>query len=461
MGVGVVLWCYEAYLEYEAGTLWRKVAQIAQDELRTRGYRHVQLLEFGVLENERVGRLASVLTEDVSQLQQFLETGAHDLLQLGTNLALIAPLFYLVAPSVAWIAVLPIPLLMWVSFRYVEQTAPLFAQVRRKAGMVSSQLVTNLDGIGVIRSFATEEFEANRIEGLSAAFRESSQQTAERAASFSPTIRMTMLLTWAGALLVGGLQVINGTITAGAYATMVPLARGFLWPIVILGKTVDDYQRAVAAADRVFELIDIPVRSTGPCLPLVPSRVRGEITIENLGFNYPARPAVFTELDMCFKPGTITGIVGSTGSGKTTIVKLLLRFYDVSSGRILLDGTAIREDDVYDLRRCIRLASQDVFLFEGTIRDNIGYRSFDAPEEIIVEAARLAELQSFIASLPEGYATIVGERGVKLSGGQRQRICLARAILKDPPVLILDEATSSIDTETGKPRLSVRWKKCA
>lgn len=447
VAVGSVAWCFQSALEYRATYLWRSVAQTAQNDLRIHAYRHVQELEFEVLENERVGRLASVLSEDVNQIQTFLDASAHDFIQLVVNLAMIAPLFYIVAPTVAWVSVLPIPLLMWISFRYVNQTAPLYAEVRRNAGVVNSQLVSNLDGISVIKSFATEEYEANRIAALSEEYRKGGERTASSAAAYGPTIRMTMLVAWSGTVLVGGMQAIQGTISVGVFTTMISLARSFLWPIVILGKTVDEYQRTVASADRVFDVIDIPKQPARPCLPLFPSRIRGEIVMDRVSFAYRNRPPVFTDLSLRFAQGANTAIVGSTGSGKTTIVKLLLRFYEASGGRVLLDGTDIREYDARDLRRTIGLVSQDVFLFEGTIRANIGYGTFDAPMDAVVGAAQLAEMHSFIDSLPLGYQTIVGERGVKLSGGQRQRISLARAILKDPAVLILDEATSSIDSE--------------
>jgi ATP-binding cassette, subfamily B, bacterial len=447
VAVGSAAWCFQSALEYRAIYLWRNVAQTAQHDLRIHAYSHVQDLEFEVLENERVGRLASVLNEDVNQIQTFLDASAHDFIQLIVNLAMIAPLFYIVAPSVAWVSVLPIPLLMWISFRYVDQTAPLYAEVRRKAGAVNSQLVSNLDGIAVIKSFATEEYEIERIGALSEEYRKGGQQTAASAAAYGPTIRMTMLVAWSGTVLVGGIQAIQGTISVGVFTSMISLARSFLWPIVILGKTVDEYQRTAASADRVFDVIDIPTRAARPCLPLAPSRMQGEIVMDRVSFAYRNRPPVFTDLSLRFARGANTAIVGSTGSGKTTIVKLLLRFYEVGGGRVLLDGTDIREFDARDLRRRIGLVGQDVFLFEGTIRDNIAYGTFDASMDSIVQAAQLAEMHAFIDSLPLGYQTIVGERGVKLSGGQRQRISLARAILKDPAVLILDEATSSIDSE--------------
>jgi ATP-binding cassette subfamily B protein len=448
VGAGVACWCAESYLEYRAGLLWRTSAQAAQHDLRSRAYRHVQSLELDQLHRDQIGSLANVLNEDVNQIQVFFDTGAHDLLQLLTNVVLIAPLFYVVAPSVAWVAVLPIPLLIWLSFEYVQDTAPLHADVRRSAAVVNSRLVANLDGISVIKSFVTEDREAGRIDQLSLAYNESTDQTAIAAAEFAPAIRMTMLMTWAGTALVGGKQVLDGAIALGSYATIVPLARGFLWPLAYLGKTVDDYQRTLASLDRVFQLLDIESAQPGLNLPLSPERTLGDIEFEEVTFGYPERPDLLCNLSLQFRAGTMTGIVGVTGSGKTTILKLLLRFYQTGQGRVLLDGTDVLDFDVNDLRRAIGLVSQDPFLFEGSIADNIAYGNFAATPSQIAHAARLAELHTFIDALPDGYQTVVGERGVKLSGGQRQRICLARAILKDAPILLLDEATSAVDTET-------------
>ena len=441
-------WLCQVALEYRATYLWRTIAQTAQHELRTQAYRHVQDLDFYVLENERVGRLAAVLSEDVNQIQTFIDSSAHDSVLLVMNLCHdCAALLYRRSGDRLGLCHPLIPLLMWLSFRYVNESAPLYAAARKKAGIVNSQLVTNLDGIAVVKSFATEEYEAERIAALSEDYRKSGQVTAAAAATYGPSIRMSMLFAWTGTILVGGIQTIQGTITPGVFTTMISLTRSFLWPIVILGKTVDDYQRTVAAAERVFDVLDIPLPAVGPCKPLPESHVQGEVVLDHISFAYPNRPPVFNDLSMRFKRGANTAIVGATGSGKTTIIKLLLRFYDAIGGRVLLDGADIREFAVGDLRRAIGLVSQDVFLFQGTIRDNIAYGTFDATDESVIQAARLAEMHSFIESLPKGYGTVVGERGVKLSGGQRQRICLARAILKDPKLLILDEATSSIDTE--------------
>ena len=445
---GGLLWTSEAALEYAAGLSWRGIAQDVQHDLHVHGYRHVQELDFEVLDEEHVGRLATILTEDVTQVRLFLNTGTHDLIQLATNLAVIGPLFYLVAPSIAWVAILPVPVLAWISFRYIDDTSAGYADTRRKASAVSSQLVTNLGGIVAIKSFTTEQYEVERIRRLSLSHKESSGATDRKAAALTPSIRVTAVAGWMGVMVAGGTEVLRGRLLPGTYATMINLTQRFLWPIILLGKTVDDYQRAMAATERVLDLIDTPVSPPRSWQTLDLARVEGDVVFDHVAFAYRGRPPALRDLSLRMEPGKTIGIVGSTGAGKTTIIKLLLRFYEVDAGRILLDGVDIRHFDPSDVRRAISLVSQDVFLFEGSIRENIAYGSFDATDAEVVAAARTAEIHDFVESLPDGYGTVVGERGVKLSGGQRQRISVARAILKGSPILILDEATSAVDNET-------------
>ena len=257
-------------------------------------------------------------------------------------------------------------------------------------------------------------------------------------------------------LVLGGFMAINGTLNVGAYSVLVFLTQRLLWPLTSLGETLDLYQRAMASTNRIFDLLDTPSRIVDgeQALPVRP--VRGEVIFDDVSFDYgdaggngsKPQPHVIRSLSLRMPAGDTIGLVGATGAGKSTVVKLLLRFYDVKTGRVLLDGRDLRDISVHDLRQAIGLVSQDVFLFHGTVRENIAYGTFDASDEAIVEAARVAEAHEFIMQLPEGYDTIVGERGQKLSGGQRQRVSIARAVLKDPPVLILDEATSSVDNET-------------
>ncbi|MEM8714602.1 MAG: ABC transporter ATP-binding protein, partial [Cyanobacteria bacterium P01_G01_bin.4] len=249
-------------------------------------------------------------------------------------------------------------------------------------------------------------------------------------------------------LLMGGMQAANGALDVGVYSTLVFLTQRLLWPLTRLGETLDEYRRAMASTTRILNLLDTPIaiRTGQQSLPLV--SVKGELQFENVTFAYTDCPPVVTDLSLHVPAGQTIAVVGPTGSGKSTLVKLLLRFYEVDRGHITLDGQELHDLNLKDLRRAIGLVSQDVFLFHGTVAENIRYGSFDATDEEVMNAAKLAEAHEFIEMLPQGYDTIVGERGQRLSGGQRQRLAIARAILKDPPVLILDEATSAVDNET-------------
>jgi ATP-binding cassette subfamily B protein len=251
-------------------------------------------------------------------------------------------------------------------------------------------------------------------------------------------------------LISGGNMTINGTLAIGAYSVLIFMTQRLLWPLTSLGETLDLYQRSMASTDRALDLLDADALLPDGETTLDTNTVGGEIELENVSFEYQNTDnlAVIRNLSLRIPAGETIGIVGSTGAGKTTLVKLLLRFYDAQQGCIRLDGHDLRELRVKDLRHAIGFVSQDVYLFHGTVRENIAYGTFDATDEQVVEAAKIAEAHDFIMSLPKGYDTIVGERGQKLSGGQRQRVSIARAVLKNPPVLILDEATSSVDNET-------------
>jgi ATP-binding cassette subfamily B protein len=266
--------------------------------------------------------------------------------------------------------------------------------------------------------------------------------------AFVPIIRIVILTGFTAILYFGGLEVVSGKLAVGSYSMLVFLTQRLLWPLTDLGKTLDLYQRAMASTRRVMKLLATPIAIPSGHLSLVSSQIRGDLELQGVTFAYQDYQPVLQNLSLTIPAGKTTAIVGSTGSGKSTLVKLLLRFYEIQAGTIYLDGTDIREIQLGDLRRSMGLVSQDVFLFHGTVRDNIAYGKADATVDEIVTAAETAEAHRFILNLPYGYDTIVGERGQKLSGGQRQRLAIARAVLKNPPILILDEATSAVDNET-------------
>jgi ATP-binding cassette subfamily B protein len=446
--ITLAVWGLESLFEYAHGVWWRNIAQTTEHELRTDAYDHVQRLEMAYFEDRSTGDLMAVLNDDVNQLERFLDHGANDLLQVGTTVVLIGAVFFWLAPGVAWLAFLPIPIIVLGSFRFQRRIAPRYADVRERAGEVNAQLSNNLGGIATIKSFVTEDVESARIAAASDEYRKANRLAIRLSSAFSPIIRMAIVVGFTATLFVGGTLVLEGDLSPGGYAVMVFLTQRLLWPLTRLGETVDLYHRAMASTNRIMDVLDTePAIVDGPA-SLARPEVVGDVRFRAVDFHYPPAVPEFSRLDLAMPAGRTTALVGATGAGKTTLVKLLLRFYDTTAGAVELDGVDIRDLRLGDLRRAIGLVGQDVFLFHGTVRDNIAYGRQGADLDEVVAAAKAAEAHEFILGLPDGYETIVGERGQKLSGGQRQRVSIARAVLVDPPVLILDEATSSVDNET-------------
>jgi ATP-binding cassette subfamily B protein len=443
-----LIWLLESLFEYLHSIVWRNLAQSIQHELRIDTYRHVQGLELAYYEDRSTGGLMAILNDDVNQLERFLDAGANDLLQVTTTVVLVGAMFFGLAPSVAWMSFLPVPFLLWGSIRFQRRIAPRYTAVRNQAGMVNAQLANNLAGIATIKSFTAEDREVERIRRESELYQEANRRAITLSSAFSPLIRVVILIGFTGTLLAGGFLALDGTLAVGSYSVMVFLTQRLLWPLTRLGQTFDLYQRAMASTNRILDVLDTESAMLDGPLALPRSEIEGHVTFDRVSFAYQTGYPIISDLTFHLPAGTTTAIVGATGAGKTTLIKLLLRFYDVTGGSLQLDGHDLRDLEMEDLRQAIGLVSQDVYLFHGTVRENIAYGRPEAPMDEIATAARVAEAHDFILDLPGGYETIVGERGQKLSGGQRQRISIARAVLDDPPILVLDEATSSVDNET-------------
>lgn len=446
-GLTLLIWAGESLFEYLYLLLWRGLAQDLQHDLRVDGFAHLTHLDLAYFEDQRGGNLVAILNDDINQLERFLNGGANTLIQVATTLVAVGGVFFAISPLIALLAFTPIPVIVWGAFYFQRRAQPLYAEVRDRAGQLAARLANAIGGIATIKSYTRENLELEHLSEESRAYCAANSRAIRISSAFIPLIRMAILAGFLATLIVGGLKTLNGELNVGLYGVLVFLTQRLLWPLTGLAETVDLYERAMASTRRVLALLDSE-RSISRDGQLRPERLRGEIAMHGVDFAYADGRPVLTSIELAVAPSQTLALVGSTGSGKSSLIKLLLRFYAPSAGQIVIDGEPIEHYDLHWLRSNVGLVSQDVFLFDGTVEDNIAYGRPNASPEEIRRAARLSEAHGFINELPQGYQTQVGERGQKLSGGQRQRLSLARAVLKDPPILLLDEATSAVDNET-------------
>ncbi|MBK6469880.1 MAG: ABC transporter ATP-binding protein [Betaproteobacteria bacterium] len=455
------IWLMESWTEYLQELKWRNLAQDLQHEARLDAYAHVQKLPLDWFERNRSGNLMSVLNEDVNQMERFLNNGLSSLIQVFMGTLMVGAVFFALTWKLAALALIPVPFILYGAFWFQARLAPRYAAMRESAGGMSARLSNNLQGIATVKAFAAEDFEVGHIRQASDDYRTRNTEAIRWSAAITPVIRIAILAGFAFTLLYGGFLVLEGELGVGVYSALVYLTQRLLWPLTRLAELSDMYNRAMASIERVMNLLQTPLTIGYAGQPLPLDAVRGELVFDDVRFAYdaadvadaanPARLAV-DGVSFHIAQGETVAFVGSTGSGKSTLTRLLLRLYDTRPGSIRLDGTPITDLALQDLRRAIGYVSQDSFLTDGTVAENIAYGtdagSHAALRDKIVAAAQAAEAHDFVLALPQGYDTPVGERGMKLSGGQRQRLALARAIFKDPPILILDEATSAVDNET-------------
>jgi len=444
--VTFIIWGLESLFDYLSAVTWRGISQDIEHSLRTETFENVLSLDMKYFENKSSGRLMAILNDDVNQLERFLDTGANKLLQTATTVIVIGGTFLYISPLIATFAFIPIPIIIFGSFKFTSTIASRYERIRESIETLNSNLSNSISGILNVKSFTREVKELERIETSSNEVKSANYHAIKLSAAFIPIIRVAILFGFTATLLIGGFLALDGEIKVATYSVLLFITQRLLWPLTELGDTFDLYQRAMASFNRIFSLKN--ERSEIGNGDVEFKKLENKIELKDVSFSYVDNFNVLNNVDLTINAGQTTAIVGSTGSGKSTLIKLLLRLYEINNGSISYDSNSLKDIELSSLREKIGLVSQDVFLFEGTVIENIAYGDLNASESEVWNAAQKSEADEFINNLPQKENTIVGERGQKLSGGQRQRISIARAILKNPEILILDEATSSVDNET-------------
>ncbi|GAB3423754.1 ABC transporter ATP-binding protein [Haloparvum alkalitolerans] len=429
-------------------------AQNIQHDVRTDTYDQMQRLNMDFFSDKQTGEMMSILSNDVNRLERFLNDGMNSLFRMSVMVLGIGVLLVWINWQLALVALLPVPIIAVFTYAFIRIIQPKYAEVRSTVGKMNSRLENNLGGIQVIKSSNTEAYESDRVDDVSFDYFDANWDAIETRIKFFPGLRVLAGIGFVLTFIVGGLWVFqgppgpfSGELSEGMFVVFILYTQRFIWPMAQFGQIINMYQRARASSARIFGLMDEPSKLEQDRNAAELEVTEGEVEYDDVTFGY-GDETIIEDVDFTVPGGETLALVGPTGAGKSTVLKLLLRMYDVDEGAVRIDGQDVRDVTLPSLRRAVGYVGQSSYLFYGTVRENITYGSFEADHESVVEAAKAAEAHEFIQNLPDGYDTMVGERGVKLSGGQRQRITIARAVLKDPDILVLDEATSDVDTET-------------
>jgi len=417
-------------------------------DLRNRMYEHLHSLELAFFDGQQTGQLMSRATVDLQSVRFFLGYGLIFILQSAITIVIAAGVMLVVDPGLAAIALAPMPFVIWVSFRYGHRNRPAQQEVQQRIAELTAEAEENISGVRVVKAFAQEERQLRRFSRAVARVFDQSMVSTRLRAFYGPFIGFLPQLGLAAVLFVGGRQAINGSLDVGDFVAFYGYVLILTSPMRMLGIALGMAQRAVASGTRVFELLDRRPELTAPAdAPPLPAG-DGRVELRGVSFGYGEGEPVLRDVDLEVEAGRTVALVGPTGSGKTTLVMLIPRLYDVDEGTVLVDGVDVRTVDPSSLRREVAVVSDDAFLFSASLRDNITYARSDASDEAVLDAVRRAGLAEVVDDLPDGLDTFVGERGLTLSGGQRQRVAIARALIAEPRILILDDATSSVDAST-------------
>lgn len=447
MAILAIARCTFLYIQHY---LMEGTSQKIAMKLRNELYEHLQTLSSDFFDHMRIGQLMSRVTGDVECMRNFLGFGFINLIICVINFIFTICMFVYFDYALALLILIPTPFLIYIIYNFGDKVNPLWETIREEIGKLTTILQENITGIRVVKAFAREKYEMLKFDRKNIDNYEINMKRAMVEAKAYPMMDLLSGLNFAILTLAGGYFVINGRITLGTFMAMQWFAWGLIWPVRFSGWLINIMQQAMAAAPRIFEILDTnPIIQNSENAVNI-SNCKGHIKFEKVNYNHSDGEAGLKEINLDVRPGEVIAIVGGTGSGKSTLIGLIPRLFDPSTGRITLDGIDIRDIKLESLRKNIGIVMQDTFLFSNSIFENIRYGKPDASMEEVQEAARVANIHDFIMSLEKGYYTKIGERGIGLSGGQKQRIAIARAILMNPNILVLDEATASVDTATER-----------
>lgn len=425
-----------------------RLAQLVLFQLRTRLYEHLQKLSLSFYNNKRTGQIMSRVTNDVNVMEQFIVEGLRDMLVNVLKVVIIAAILFYTNPWLALLTLIPTAPLAWGTRAFSNRIRHKYRTMRRRLADMNAILSDTITGIQVVQVFGQEEAEAGKFRSKSREFLQAGLDSQGLQAMFYPSVNFAFGVGQVIVWVCGGREVLSGRLQPGDLVMFSGLVAQFYAPVQVLSNMSNLFASTAASGDRVYEILDMQPDIRNEENPQPMPHVEGEVVFEHVTFGYDSSEPALQDVTLRVNPGETVGLVGPSGSGKSTLVSLISRFYDVNEGAVRVDGKDVREVDLKDLRANISVVLQEPYLFHGTIRDNVSYGRPDAPFEEVMNAARAANAHEFIMKMSDGYDTHVGERGTKLSGGQRQRISIARAILDNPKILILDEATSAVDTES-------------